>query len=492
MSGSYDGLRIPVVAAERLAAWGDHPVIRELQPGREPRAISAADYRSRIGELAAWLRAEGVGENTAVALFLENSIDHLIMLFALFELGAVPVIAKLEYRSIELDEIFENADPAAVVTEAGHVDILAPYLEGRHVIERGADGFRTIQHGPQAPGAAAAGDRLRAAPDVPVGTASINYTYRGLGYPVGVLVTHAQYLHGADVLQDGLYGYPGESMMFSIPISHIFTLIGCVLVPLRYGMTAVIARTIHPRMIFEYFDTYGIEHVTAVPEIYRLLYRALADGRRFPELRTFVSGGSLLAAEEHGPIAQAFDLDFLHGYGLTEFTPASRNIRGRARAGTIGPVCGGVECRIAEGGPGDTAGGRVVAGGGVAGEVLLRTDTMSGAYYRRPEVSRQADADGWFRTGDIGRLEDGHLIFEREHKRTCKVGGVMVDLEEVKKALCMHPAVHGAHVEFRDGAVEAGLELQSSADFEETQREIRAFLKPRIAAYKVPRRFYRP
>ncbi|NBF41621.1 MAG: AMP-binding protein [Spirochaetes bacterium] len=489
MSGSYDGLRIPVVAAERLAAWGEHPVIRELQPGREPRAVSAADYRSRINELAAWLRTEGVGENTVVALFLENSIDHLVVLFALFELGAVPVIAKLEYRSIELDEIFENADPAVVATETGHLDVLAPYLEGRHVIERGAKGFRTTQQGPPVPrvsGTASAGDRLRAAPDVPAGTASINYTYRGLGYPVGALVTHAQYLHGADILQDGLYGYPGESMMFSIPISHIFTLIGCVLVPLRYGMTAVIARTIHPRMIFEYFDTYGIEHVTAVPEIYRLLHRALPEGRRFPGLRTFVSGGSLLAAGEHGPIAQAFDLDFLHGYGLTEFTPASRNIRGRARAGTIGPVCGGVECRIAEGGLSESA------DGSVAGEVLLRTNTMSGAYYRRPEVSRQADAGGWFRTGDIGRFEDGHLIFEREHKRTCKVGGVMVDLEEVEKALLMHPEVHGAHVEFRDGALEAGLEVQSSADFEETLREIRAFLKPRIAAYKVPRRFYRP
>ncbi len=486
MSSSYDGLRIPAVAAERLSGWGEHPVIRELQPGKEPRAISAAEYRSRIGELAAWLRREGVGENTAVALFLENSIDHLVMLFALFELAAVPVIAKLEYRSIELDEIFENADPAVVVTEAGHVDVLAPYLEGRHVIERAPEGFRTTQHGRQTPGTNGAGGRLPAAPDVPEGTASINYTYRGLGYPVGALVTHAQYLHGADVLQDGLYGYPGESMMFSIPISHIFTLIGCVLVPLRYGLTAVIARTIHPRMIFEYFDTYGIEHVTAVPEIYRLLYRALPEGRQFPGLRTFVSGGSLLRAEEHGSIARAFDLDFLHGYGLTEFTPASRNIRGRARAGTIGPVCGGVECRIAE----DGVGGAVE--GSVAGEVLLRTDTMSGAYYRRSEVSRQASANGWFRTGDIGRLDDGHLVFVREHKRTCKVGGVMVDLEEVKKALMMHPAVHDAHVEFRDGTVEAGLEVQPSTDFEETQRDIRAFLKPRIAAYKVPRRFYRP
>jgi long-chain acyl-CoA synthetase len=460
---------IAEVAEERLSSWGDHPVARELQPGRPAVAISAAAYRERIRALAAWLRAAGVGENTAVALFLENSIDHLLILFALFEIDALPVIAKLEYRTLELDEIFDNADPAVVVAEASHLEVLAPYLSGRHVIDHDGEEFRTRQHGETA------GAALRPAEEVPEGTASINYTYRGLGYPVGAVVTHAQYLHGARVLQDGLYGYPGESMLFSIPISHIFTLVGCVLVPLLYGLTAVIARTIHPRHIFEYFDTYGIEHVTAVPEIYRLLYKARPEGRLFPRLRTFVSGGSLLEAQEHGPIAEAFDLDFLHGYGLTEFTPASRNIRGRARAGTIGPICGDVECRIA---PSD-------------GEILLRTETMAGSYYRREAVSEAACPDGWFRTGDIGSFEDGHLMFEREKKRTCKVGGIMVDLEEVKRALLMHPGVEGAEVDFRDATVQAGLDVSASVDFDATVKDIRGFLKPLIAAYKVPRKFYR-
>lgn len=458
------GASIPAVLEERLSRWGAHPVVRELQPGREPRALTAGEYRGRIAELARTLRGEGIGEQTAVALFLENSIDHLVMLFALFEVGAIPVIAKLEYRRLELDEIFANADPGVVVTEAAHVDTLRPYLSGRAVILRDEEGFRMVERV----------DTIRRAPQVPAGTASINYTYRGIGYPVGAVVTHAQYLHGARVLQDGLYGLPGESMLFSIPISHIFTLVGCVLVPLLYGMTAVIARTIHPRVIFDYFDEYHIEHVTAVPELYRLLHRARPDARRFPALRTFVSGGSLLRAEEHGPIRDAFELDFLHGYGLTEFTPASRNIRGRARAGTIGPVCGGVACRIDD-----------------TGEILLRSDTMTGAYYRRAELTAEANAEGWFHTGDRGRLEDGHVLFEREIKRTCKVGGIMVDLAELERAISMHEAVGAVEVSFADGAVQAGIGVAADADFDDIQKQIRDFLKPLVAAYKVPRRFYR-
>lgn len=463
-------LDIATVAAERLARWGKHPVLRELQPNKAPKAVSADAYRTRIAGLAEWLRAHGVGKRTAVALFLENSIDHLAMLFALFELKAVPVIAKLEYRSIELEEIFANSDPAAVVTEEAHLPVLAPYLQGRHVISRGQDGFRIQQRG-----------ETRHI-DVPNGTASINYTYRGHGYPLGAVVPHAQYLHGARVVQDGLYGYPGESMLFSIPISHIFTLVGCVVVPLLYGLTAVIARTIHPRVIFDYFDTYDIEHVTGVPEIYRVLHRSLAEGRRFPSLCTFVSGGSFLDQEEHVRIGEAFGVDFCHGYGLTEFTPVSGNLRGRVRPGSVGPVSADVDCRIDAAGSGPNEG---------AGEILLRIPTMSTMYYGRPAESREARPDGWFRTGDIGRFENGHLLFLQEKKRTCKVTGLMVDLEEVKRAILMHPDVMEADVDYHDGALRAGVSVSRAVDFEEKQKELRRYLKPRIATYKVPREFYR-
>lgn len=459
------GASIPAVFGERLARWGDHPVVRELQPGAEPKAISADEYRSRITGLAGTLRGEGIGERTLVALFLENSIDHLVMLFALFEIGAIPVIAKLEYRSLELDEIFANADPAAVVTEEHHLPVLAPYLAERTVITRGDRGFRVEQRGEEGTMAA----------DLPDGTASINYTYRGLGYPLGTIVSHAQYLHGARIVQDGVYGLPGQSMLFSIPISHIFTLVGCVVAPCLYGLTSVIARTIHPRAIFDYFDIYGIEHVVSIPEIYRMLHRARPKDRSFSRLRTFLSGGSFLGPEEHARIDAAFPAELCHGYGLTEFTPVSASRRGRVRTGTCGPLSDGVECHIdAE-----------------DGEILFRTPTMSPGYYRRPAESRSACPDGWFRTGDIGTLENGNVVFTREKKRTCKVNGVMVDLAEVERAIVTHPRITEVNVSFRDGVLQAEIGVSGRDDPDEIQQELRTHLKDRIAAYKVPRKINR-
>ena len=493
---------IPQALARSLDVWGDHPVVMELAPGVEPRSVGVEDFRSRISWLSSWLKREGIAEGTRVALFLDNSIEYVVLLCALFEIGALPFIGKPEYRRLELDEIFENADPQAVVTEALHLKVLEPYLGGRNVIARDGAGFRRERPGGSAagaagqasPSAAAAPGNTAGDPELPAGAATVNYSYRGYGYPLGVVVTHAQYLHGASVLQDGLYGLPGEKMLFSIPLSHIFTLVGCLMVPLLYGMTAVIARTIHPRIIFEYFDTYDVEHVTAVPEIYRLLHRARPKERAFPSLRTFVSGGSLLAEDEYAPIREGFGVDLLHGYGLTEFTPAVRNIRGRARGGTIGPPCAEVECRIdGNGGNGNSSGAEDSGGehGDAEGEILLRTDSMGRRYYRRSRETREAYVDGWLRTGDIGRFSDGHLVFEREKKRTCKVGGILVDLEEVKRALEIHPEVAYARVTFENGAVTAALEIPQSADIDEMKGELRDFLKPLLAAYKVPRRFLR-
>jgi long-subunit acyl-CoA synthetase (AMP-forming) len=63
-------------------------------------------------------------------------------------------------------------------------------------------------------------------------------------------------------------------------------------------------------------------------------------------LKVFVSGGSRLTKENYQKIKQAFGIEFLHGYGLTEFTPVSRNIRKQAKPGTIGPFCDGIEYKI--------------------------------------------------------------------------------------------------------------------------------------------------
>lgn len=457
---------------ESLRGWGAHPVLVELQSSGATVPLIAPELLRLLDDTVGVLRRAGIRRDDVVALFLTNSIDYVALILALFEIGAVPVFAKPEYRRTELNTLFRDVDPDAVIAEAALLPTMEEFLPGRGVIRREvppASGLRSLT----------SVSRHHAEPGLSEWARSINCTYRGGGELLGSIATDTQYLHGARVLQSGLQGVPGESMLYPIPLSHIFTLVGCLFVPMLTGMTGVLATTIHPRVLFEAFRHLRINHVTAVPEIYRLLLRSRKEPLDFPELRSFVSGGSVLLPGEFEELTQAFSLEVLHGYGLTEFTPVSRNCRGAARPGTVGPVCEGLEVRVAE----PDVEGR--------GEILLRGTAISAGYYNRPGETRRAFRDGWFHTGDRGHFRGVHLVFDGEIKQTRKVNGVMVDLREIRNAVLAATVASDVRVVFEDNGITALLEMPESADIDIEEKRLRQVLEHRIARYKVPRRITR-
>ncbi len=396
-----------------LDGWGEHPAFIESIPNQKPVHTGAKEFKRKIIEAANFLEKSGIKRNYLVPIFLENSVDYICCFLGLVKIGAKPIPIKLEYRNIELDEIFKNSQPHAVIAEASHLKIIKPYLSQKIVITRENGKLKLLQKATKKIKPAKISEEI----------ASINYTYRGYGYPLGAMVPHVQYFHGAKVLQAGLQAKPKEKMLIILPMSHIFTLIGCIFVPILNEITSVIANTMHPRKIFELINEFKINHITAVPEIYLLLEKFRDTAGKLQSLKVFVCGGSSLSREDYYRIKNAFDIDLLHGYGLTEFTPASRNMRGEARASTVGPLCENIECKI------------ISEDENNAGEILLKTDNMFRGYYKNPKVTKEAFEEGWFKTGDIGRIEDGHLIFEKEMKRTRKVNGNMVDLEELERII---------------------------------------------------------
>ncbi len=444
---------------EAIANWGRHPVLMEVDGTGNSVPVTADDL-SRLTENHLCLLADGgIRRNDVVALFLENSANFIALVIALMRTGAIPVFAKLEYRRNELNTIFRDIDPDAVIAEKSFLPVLRPFLPGRGVIVGSSGVFTKTQEV----------TRHHAAPGLSDEVASVNCTYRGYGELLGSMATAEQYLLGARVLQDGLQGNVGEKMLYPLPMSHIFTLIGCILVPLFYGMTGVIARTIHPRVLFSAIERLDIQHMTAVPEIYRLLYRSLRPAHNVSSLKRCVSGGSLLRSDEYEQLKTTLNVEVLHGYGLTEFTPVSRNIHGHARAGTVGPVCTGLDVRVE------------------AGEILLRSAALCKGYYNRPQATRRAFREGWFHTGDRGHFDGDHLVFEEEIKQTCKVNGVMVDREEIRKTILAASSALDAEVNVDGNSITALLELPEGVDKQEEHERLKAVLPHQLAAYKIPR-----
>jgi long-chain acyl-CoA synthetase len=180
----------------------------------------------------------------------------------------------------------------------------------------------------------------------------------------------------------------------------------------------------------------------------------------------------------------------LEGYGLSETSPvASFNHPERERKpGSIGTPISGVEMRVV-----DEAGEPLPLGD--VGEIAIRGHNIMKGYWRKPDATANAiDADGWFRTGDIGRMdEDGYYSIVDRKKDLIIRGGYNVYPREVEEVLYEHPAVAEAavigmpHAELGE-EVGAAVVLKPGASV--TADELRAIVKAQVAAYKYPRRVW--
>jgi long-chain acyl-CoA synthetase len=447
---------------ESLKKWQRYPCFIELAPNRNPKAVFADQLIQDIDTFSESLTKWGICRGCPVPIFLDNSIDFVVAFFGLLKLGAVPVMAKMEYGAVELEEIFENASPGAVITESRQMKKLGKYTADITVVSHTNDRFRITQR--SKPGSARLSEEI----------ATINYTYRGYGYPLGALIPHGQYRQGAEGFQQCLLSKPGDKILALLPMQHIYTLVSAILFPLLNQLTSLIVRTMHPRYLFEYINHYGIEFITTVPAVFSMLLRLSDEARPIPS-EVFVSGGSVLSTDLYHRLRERFKIEMLNGYGLTEYTPATGNIRGQARSGTIGRPCSGVDLTIHD--PDEQG----------VGEIWLKSAHMCRGYHRRARETGESFVDGWFKTGDLGKASGNHVVFVAERKKTRKVNGNIVDLEEIERALGRNHRIKEAEVWSEHNQIKARIRLRSgSGDSQKERSSIRAQLRGMIADYKIP------
>jgi long-chain acyl-CoA synthetase len=152
----------------------------------------------------------------------------------------------------------------------------------------------------------------------------------------------------------------------------------------------------------------------------------------------------------------------------------SRNIRGKIRPGTIGLVCDGLEHKIS------------LPNKNGEGELFIKTPNMTKSYYKKRTETGEAFQDEWFKTGDICRLEDDYLIFEKQKKNTGKIKGNMVDLEEVKRAMLTFSKIEEVSINCNDNVLSAFVKVNSITNFDKEVLQIKKRLEAQIAVFKIP------
>jgi long-chain acyl-CoA synthetase len=472
----------------------DKPDAFQFKRGGRYQPLSHRDLAVRVRRTAMGLLEQGLHPGDRVAILSENRPEWAIADYACLTAGLidVPLYASLPASQL-LPMLVDSGSTAAFVSTAEQAAKIAeirgqlPAL--RLVIsfsEDAAPGVDLSLGELEAWGAAAdtaAAARIyrdRALAVRPEDLATIIYTSGTTGEPKGVMLTHDNIHSNVMAARDALPAINADVTLSFLPLSHIFGRMADHYLMFAAGASIAYA---------ESFDTLAANFrevrptfVLGVPRVYEKVYAAAVDkamhggeltrrifvwaraigeqclderiagrqpsgglamryavaralvfsrlsSRMGGRIRFFVSGGAPLAREVHR-FFHAAGLTILEGYGLTETSPViCVNTPAQNRMGTVGPPLAGVEVRIAE-----------------DGEILTRGPHVMQGYFNKPAETREAiDAGGWFRTGDIGELNDGFLtITDRKKDLIVTAGGKNIAPAVIENRVRTNPFVSEA------------------------------------------------
>lgn len=326
--------------------------------------------------------------------------------------------------------------------------------------------------------------------------AVILYTSGTTGQPKGAELTHANMLSNA-LASDLLFGadvdHP-DTYLCVLPLFHSFGQTVIQNSAIAFGGTIVMLPRFDAEAALQLMAKERITFFAGVPTMYWALLGVLDDSgvdvKEIAEhLRVAVSGGAALPVEVHREFERRFGITIMEGYGLSETSPvASFSTFGEpVRPGSIGPAIPGVEMKLINPVPGEWD----EAPAGEVGEIAIKGPNVMKGYYNRPEATAEVVKDGWFRTGDLARVdEDGWYYIVDRTKDLIIRGGFNVYPREIEEVLLTHPdvslaAVIGVPHESHGEEIKAVVIRNPGATV--TEDELLAWGKEQMAAYKYPR-----
>lgn len=445
------------------------------------RMLSYRQLADAIGSVGGWLKARGLRPGDRAMIVGENSIALAVLVLAIGEVDAWPIVANARISAREVDAIRDHSGARVVLyTTANSVDAV------RHAERHGAVVEDVPGIGPLAAGSVngdAVPEPVHADGARQVG--GLLYTSGTTGAPKGVMLSHRNVLFTAavsGVLRD--IG-PADRIYGVLPMSHIVGFAAVLVGMLMFGASVDLVPRSDPAATLAALEHRGITYLLGVPTTYqRLLEQAGGAPIRCPALRNLGVVGAPLDLSLKSSVERELGLVLNNGYGITECSPtiAITRLDDPCADEAVGPPIPGIETRLI--GP---DGGAVAADG--VGELHVRGPNVMLGYYRAPELTRAVvDADGWFNTGDLARFSGRNLYIVGRTKELIIRSGFNVYPPEVEAVLAAHPAVASVAVVGRKvpGNEEVVAFVQLRPDVAASPGDIAAFAAERLAPYKRP------
>jgi long-chain acyl-CoA synthetase len=450
--------------------------------------IGFAELVERIERLAAGLADRGIAPGDAVALLLPNDPTFVVSWHAVTALGAIVVPVNPAFKQDELEFTFRSCDVKAVISDERAAGVCERIVSGFdrpvEVIPTTAAHGQSLTLDMLIEGSAPARLEARSPDEVYL----YQFSSGSTGRPKRVPRTHAQCVAEGELYNDTFGRDPEDKVFCAIPMFHTYGMGACLFWSATSGVTMVILEDPNPFLLRRHraLELIEQEHPTVFPGVpynFRLMADAPA-GADLSSLRLLFSAGTALPRSSFEAFGERFGLLVRQLYGSTEAGLMTVNLDPDpvATFESVGTPAGDVEVRIIDEDEDELPAGE-------EGEVVVRSPAMTNGYSDMEELNREAFRDGYFHTGDLGRLDDeGRLYLTGRKKLLIEVGGYKVDPIEVQDVVVAHPKVREAVVVGAEGSVE-GEELVKAVvvpDEDVDDRELVEFCRERLANFKVP------
>ena len=446
------------------------------------RFQSYGELAERIAHTAAALSAEGLGVGDAVAVLLPNSPQLFVTVHALFAIGAIAMPLGMTATLSECMALVRKAGAVAIIASTSRAALgaqIAESFDGRLRVL--VDG-----EGELAPAAfrRAAPVRLpRLADDAP----ALYLTSSGsTGLPKIVPHTHGEILADARRMSTAWRLTPDDTVINILPGNFAMGLLLGATGAAEAGATTVYWSDPRPLVLARQslIDVLVAERITvmgAVPAMYEALAGAPGDAR-LDAMRLAFSGGAALKRPAFERFRHRFGVALRQAYGSTEALFVSHNDAEDIDGlwDSVGRPLGDAEVRI-----GASAGGFSPD----AGELMIRSSSLTAGYLGEAEASAASFDDGWLLTGDIARLDEaGRIFILGRSKLLIEVSGFKIDPIEVEETLHQHPGVAEAVVVGTRLSQHAGQSLKAVVVRHEpvAAEQLVRFLRERLSPHKVP------
>ena len=470
-----------------------------------PTRLTYAQMNESINRIANGLVAAGIGRGDKVALSCPNLPYFPMVYYAILKVGATVVPLNVLSTAREINYYLNNSNAKAYFCFQGtpELPMAVEGFKGYQTADE-CEHFWVMTADPAAAspieGAETLGGLMAGqsgdfdiACTSPDDTAVILYTSGTTGTSKGAELSHSNMTMNAYVVRECFGLQHDDVHIVTLPLFHSFGQTCQMNVGFSGGNTLVLIPRFSAESVFEALQKEAGTIFCGVPTMYWALLTFEDTENRFDmeaiveKLRLGISGGSALPLEILRGIEEKYYIPILEGYGLSETCPAAtfNQLSIERKPGSVGKAVWGIEVQVV-----DRDGNSLPIG--EVGEVVIRGHNIMKGYYGKPEATREAlKENGWFHTGDLGRMDEEDYLFIVDRLKEMVIrGGFNVYPREVEEVLMTHPAVslaavlgvpHDQHGE----EIKAYVVLKQGASL--TGEELIVWSKEQMASFKYPR-----